>query len=124
MLKSHKRIFHAACLDCSPIHCRSRIIIFSELHSRATATMHLAKGLEFRGVVVMACDDDVARIEEVSDESDLEEVYNTECHLLYVACTRARDRLFVSGVAPDSELLADLSERAPLLLRTQRRRAH
>src|SRR5215831_10224311 len=73
MLKSHKRIFHAACLDCSPFHCRSRIIIFSELHSRATATMHLAKGLEFPGVVVMACDDDVlplqARIEEVSDES-------------------------------------------------------
>ena len=47
--------------------------------------MHLAKGLEFRGVVVMACDDDVlplqARIEEVSDESDLEEVYNTELSL-------------------------------------------
>jgi superfamily I DNA/RNA helicase len=76
-------------------------------------TMHMAKGLEFRGVAVMACDDRVlplqARIEAVSDESDLEEVYNTERHLLYVACTRARDRLFVSGVTPGSEFLADIA---------------
>lgn len=77
------------------------------------STMHLAKGLEFRAVVVMACDDGVlplqARIEAVADESDLEEVYNTERHLLYVACTRARDRLLVSGVQPASEFLADMS---------------
>ena len=39
---------------------------------------------------------------------DLEEVYNTERHLLYVACTRARDQLFVSSVAPASEFLEDL----------------
>lgn len=75
-------------------------------------TMHLAKGLEFRAVAVMACDDEVIplqeRIESVVDASDLEEVYNTERHLLYVACTRARDRLFVSGVEPSSEFLDDL----------------
>jgi hypothetical protein len=74
--------------------------------------MHLAKGLEFRVVAVMACDDEViplqARIESVSDSSDLEEVYNTERHLLYVACTRARDQLFVSGMEPTSEFLQDL----------------
>ena len=40
--------------------------------------------------------------------ADLEEVYNTERHLLYVACTRARDHLLVSGVAPASEFLDDL----------------
>lgn len=77
------------------------------------STMHLAKGLEFRGVAVMACDDEVLplqeRIEAVSDESDLEEVYNTERHLLYVACTRARDRLLITGVSPASEFLADLT---------------
>ncbi len=76
------------------------------------ATMPLAKGLEFRVVVVMACDDEVIpsqkRIESVVDESDLEEVYNTERHLLYVACTRARDHLWVSGVSPASEFLDDL----------------
>lgn len=75
-------------------------------------TMHLAKGLEFRAVGVMACDDEVIplqeRIEKVSDDADLEEVYNTERHLLYVACTRARDHLLVTGVEPASEFLDDL----------------
>ncbi|WP_200907062.1 3'-5' exonuclease [Desulfatitalea tepidiphila] len=77
-------------------------------------TMHLAKGLEFRAVAVMACDDEVIpsqqRIERVTDDSDLEEVYNTERHLLYVACTRARDRLLITSADPSSEFLDDLSE--------------
>jgi superfamily I DNA/RNA helicase/mRNA-degrading endonuclease RelE of RelBE toxin-antitoxin system len=75
-------------------------------------TMHLAKGLEFRAVVVMACDDEIIplqqRIETAADDSDLEEVYNTERHLLYVACTRARDHLLVTSVEPASEFLDDL----------------
>jgi len=79
----------------------------------ALSTMHLAKGLEFRAVAVMACDDEVLplqeRIESIVDESDLEEVYNTERHLLYVACTRARDFLLVTGVDPASEFLDDLN---------------
>ena len=76
------------------------------------STMHLAKGLEFRAVVVMACDDEVIplqeRIETVGDDADLQEVYDTECHLLYVACTRARDHLLVTSVGPASEFLDDL----------------
>ncbi len=75
-------------------------------------TMHLAKGLEFRAVVVMACDDEVvplqSRIEDIADGADLQEVYNTERHLLYVACTRARDRLLVTATDPASEFLEDL----------------
>lgn len=75
-------------------------------------TMHLAKGLEFRAVAVIACDDELIplqeRIQAAADESDLQEVYNTERHLLYVACTRARDRLLVSAVRPASEFLDDL----------------
>ena len=78
----------------------------------AVSTMHLAKGLEFRAVAVLACDDEVLPLQEriacVSDESDLEEVYTTERHLLYVACTRARDHLLVTGVEPASEFLDDL----------------
>lgn len=74
--------------------------------------MHLAKGLEFRAVAVMACDDEVIplqeRIEQVTDGSDLEDVYHTERHLLYVACTRARDHLLVTSVEPPSEFLEDL----------------
>lgn len=75
-------------------------------------SMHLAKGLEFRAVAVMACDDEIiplqARIDTVVDDSDLEEVYNTERHLLYVACTRARDHLLVTSVYPESEFIDDL----------------
>ena len=75
-------------------------------------TMHLAKGLEFRAVGVMACDDEVIplqeRIEAVVDDSDLEDVYSTERHLLYVACTRARDHLSVTCVSPASEFLQDM----------------
>ena len=78
------------------------------------ATMHLAKGLEFRAVAVMACDDEIIplqqRIETVADDSDLEEVYDTERQLLYVACTRARDQLLVTSVAPASEFLDDFEK--------------
>lgn len=80
--------------------------------SVSIGTMHLAKGLEFRAVAVMACDDEVlplqTRIETVGDDGDLQEVYDTERQLLYVACTRARDRLSISGVEPASEFLEDL----------------
>jgi mRNA-degrading endonuclease RelE of RelBE toxin-antitoxin system len=82
-----------------------------EVGAVAISTMHFAKGLEFRSVVVMACDDDVIpqsdRIESVADDADLEEVYNTERHLLYVACTRARDHLLVTGITPVSEFVDD-----------------
>ena len=75
-------------------------------------TMHLAKGLEFKAVAVMACDDEVlplqSRIESVADEVDLDDVYETERQLFYVACTRARDRLLVTGVQPASEFLNDI----------------
>ena len=68
--------------------------------------------MEFRGVVVMGCDDEVIplheRIETVADDSALEEVYDTVRHLLYVACTRARDYLLITGVDPASEVLDDL----------------
>lgn len=75
-------------------------------------TMHFAKGLEFRAVAVMACDEQIVpatqRIADVSDEMELDQVYATERQLLYVAATRARDRLLISGVAPASEFLSDI----------------
>lgn len=79
----------------------------------SVCTMHLAKGLEFKAVVVMACDEDVipsqSRIDEITDESDLAEVYATERQLLYVACTIARDRLLVTALYPGSEFFDDLA---------------
>ena len=94
--------------------CKSRGLANSNAKDQSSitvATMHLAKGLEYRAVVVMACDDDVvplqSRIESVGDDADLQEIYITERQLLYVACTRARDCLLLSGVEPASEFLDD-----------------
>ena len=74
-------------------------------------TMNLAKGLEFRAVVVMACDEGVLpldeRVSDAADEAELDEIYETERRLLYVACTRARDQLLVTAVEPGSEYLTD-----------------
>jgi superfamily I DNA/RNA helicase len=76
------------------------------------STMHLAKGLEFRAAVIMACDDEIIpsqeRIENVGDDADLQEVYDTERQLLYVACTRARDLLLITSSGEASEFLDDL----------------
>jgi superfamily I DNA/RNA helicase len=82
--------------------------------SLSLSTMHLAKGLEFRAVAVMACDDEVIplqeRIETATDASELEDVYNTERQLLYVACTRARDCLMLSSAGSPSEFLRDMQK--------------
>jgi len=63
-------------------------------------------------VAIMACDDEIIpsqeRIENVADDADLEGVYDSERHLIYVAFTRARDHLLVTGVNPASEFLDDL----------------
>ena len=78
-----------------------------------TAPMSLAKGLEFRAVVVMACDEGVLpfdeRVADAADEAELDDIYETERRLLYVACTRAREHLLLTGVTPTSEYLADLT---------------
>ncbi|MBT6184831.1 MAG: DEAD/DEAH box helicase [Betaproteobacteria bacterium] len=75
-------------------------------------TMHLAKGLEFRAVAVMACDAEILppkeRMDLFTEEVDLQEVERTERQLLYVACTRAREALIVSGVGVGSKYLYDL----------------
>ena len=45
------------------------------------------------------------------NQSFLHEVSNESLHIYNVACTRARDRLLVSGVDPASEFFADLTYR-------------
>lgn len=79
-----------------------------------TTQMSLAKGLEFRAVAVIACDEGVLpldeRVADAADEPELDDIYETERRLLYVACTRAREHLVLSGVEPASEYLADFAE--------------
>jgi UvrD-like helicase family protein len=78
-----------------------------------TAPMSLAKGLEFRAVIVMACDEGVLpldeRVADAADEAELDDIYETERRLLYVACTRAREHLLLTGITPTSEYLADFT---------------
>ncbi|HEY1613669.1 MAG TPA: 3'-5' exonuclease [Rhizomicrobium sp.] len=84
----------------------------------AVGTMHFAKGLEFKAVAVMACDEDVlplkARLDAATDEVERAEVNATERQLFYVACTRARDRLLVTGAAPASAFLKDIGQQPSL----------
>jgi hypothetical protein len=86
----------------------------SQTDGVALLTMPVAKGLEYRGVAVMACDDNLVPLEErvatAGSPVDHESLYATERHLLYVACTRARDRLLLTAVHPGSEFLDDMKQ--------------
>lgn len=90
---------------------RAALADLAEGDAITTAPMHLAKGLEFRAVVVMACDLGILpldeRVADAADEAELDEIYETERRLLYVACTRAREHLLLTGVRPASEYLDD-----------------
>ncbi len=59
----------------------------------------------------MACDQGVLpldeRVADAADEAELDDIYETERRLLYVACTRAREHLLLTGVRPASEYLDD-----------------
>ncbi len=75
------------------------------------ATMHRAKGLEFRAVLLAECSQTdlppASRREQVGTDG-LEELIRSERRLLYVAMTRARDRLALCWHGEPSELLAPL----------------
>lgn len=77
----------------------------------ASVPMHLAKGLEFRAVAVVGCDEGVLplddRVADAADEAELDDIYETERRLLYVAATRAREHLLLTGLTPGSEYLVD-----------------
>jgi hypothetical protein len=92
---------------------RAAIAGLAGAEDMTTVPMSLAKGLEFRAVVVMACDEGILpldeRVADAADEAELDDIYETERRLLYVACTRAREHLLLTGVAPVSEYLADFT---------------
>ncbi|MDO9295231.1 hypothetical protein [Bradyrhizobium sp.] len=49
---------------------------------------------------------------DAADEAELDDIYETERRLLYVACTRAREHLLLTGVAPGSEYLGDFDAKS------------
>ncbi len=78
-------------------------------------TMHRAKGLEFKAVLVIGCADTVVPsagvLRGMDDPQDREAAEARERRLLYVAMTRARDELTVSWTGTPSRFLAPLLKR-------------
>jgi superfamily I DNA/RNA helicase len=76
-------------------------------------TMHRAKGLEFKAVAVIGCDQSLLPLRSVLDAFidavDRDLFVEQERNLLYVALTRAREYLLVSYSGPPSSLLGKLS---------------
>jgi hypothetical protein len=66
----------------------------------AIGTMHAAKGLEFRAVALVGCDAQHLPLRDALAHIDSDDgrrlVAERERHLLYVGCTRARERLLIT----------------------------
>jgi superfamily I DNA/RNA helicase len=78
-------------------------------------TMHRAKGLEFQAIAVVGADDRTIPPGWLipDDDVDARQFLQQERCLLYVACSRARDRLAVSWTGEPSRFLAQLTKEAP-----------
>lgn len=72
-------------------------------------TLHSAKGLEFRAVAVVACDDShvplQAALDLASEPDEKRLTRERELSLLYVGCTRARDQLLITWSGNRSRFL-------------------
>ena len=81
----------------------------------ALGTMHRAKGLQFRAVAVIGVDSDTLPLASVArrqaDESARRSFEEQERNLLYVACTRSRERLLVTSAREPSPFLELLVRR-------------
>jgi superfamily I DNA/RNA helicase len=81
-----------------------------ERHGVQLGTMHRAKGLEFKAVLVMGCGarylPNYQATHASDDPQDREDAVARERRLLYVAMTRARDRLAVTWAGKPSPFLA------------------
>lgn len=73
------------------------------------ATMHRAKGLEFKVVFVVNCSNEIVphrfSLSKLNDAGDFDAAMERERQLLYVAITRARDEAYVTWVGEQSEFL-------------------
>jgi superfamily I DNA/RNA helicase len=72
-----------------------------------------AKGLEFRAVAIVACDDRHIPLGAAMDSADGPEagriVQSRELSLFYVGCTRARDRLLITWSGTPSAFVKSMT---------------
>lgn len=90
----------------------------------ALGTLHRAKGLEFRAVAVVGCDGGLLphayAMRDLSDPADREAFIENERQLLYVAATRARERLLLThGPSPSAFLSSQPAQPPPSPGRTR-----
>lgn len=75
----------------------------------AVGTMHRSKGLQFRAIAVMGVEEGTVPLDSVRsrqpDEAAQRAFVEMERNLLYVACSRARERLLLTGVGKASEFV-------------------
>ncbi len=76
------------------------------------ALINRVKGLEYKAVAIFGCDEDQFPNEEdlqnCGDQSDQDNYLVIEKNLLYVAMTRAREELYISGIFPGSPFLSEI----------------
>ncbi|WP_165603817.1 3'-5' exonuclease [Planctopirus hydrillae] len=105
-LKSIRDILTDAKLEIAPLNDEEDL---SEVRGINLGTMHRAKGLEFKVVFVIDCNQGVVphafTLSKMRDQGDYDAAYERERQLLYVAITRARDEVFVTSVGKPSEFL-------------------
>ncbi|MBX9386884.1 UvrD-helicase domain-containing protein [Streptomonospora nanhaiensis] len=78
-------------------------------------TMHKLKGQEFRCVGIVGMSEPLLPPKAAIDSAEgdpvaLEQIYQQERNLLFVACTRARDALYISYVGTPSRLLPHIAD--------------
>ena len=105
-LQSIRDILTDAKMEIAPLNDEEDL---SEVRGINLGTMHRAKGLEFKVVFVIDCNQGVVphafTLSKMRDQGDYDAAYERERQLLYVAITRARDEVFVTSVGKPSEFL-------------------
>lgn len=75
-------------------------------------TIHASKGLEFKNVFLIGLNEDVfpsSKITQIENQDIIDEKMEEERRLAYVAITRAKERLFISG-ARGSNFIANVNK--------------
>ncbi|WP_128947334.1 3'-5' exonuclease [Bradyrhizobium zhanjiangense] len=84
----------------------------NEVGKVVLGTLHSAKGLEFRAVAIVACDDSQvplrAALDLASEPDERRLTQDRELSLLYVGCTRARDQLLITWSGNRSRFLGSV----------------